>query len=180
MKRNCSEYWERIVQLAEGTDDADARAHLESCEECRTKFGQLQEILAVRGARFFDAPSRLVADVKAAIPRRERRVATLLQSTLAWSGARAITEDFQVVVGQAENRTRLMYSRSEDRWEVLGRMPSSNWVALRDGQRLSSGDGTFSFQAATLSDTDVTLIGPEGEVYVPSAEELLRGSDHRH
>ncbi|MFI5386178.1 MAG: hypothetical protein ACHQ50_08665 [Fimbriimonadales bacterium] len=123
---------------------------------------------------FYNAPAKVVAAAEGLMPVKERRVATLLRSTVSWSGARAVAEDFQLVVGQGENQTRLMYSRSGSGWLVLGRMPSSEWLAVKGETTLDSDEqGRFSFTASDLFATDVTLLGPSVEIYVPSAEELL-------
>jgi hypothetical protein len=174
MKDRCADYWEAIVNLAEGRQDSTAREHLESCSECAEKLRQLQQIMALGDLRYFDAPAHLIQEAVDLMPVRERKVATLLRSTTAWSGARTVAEDFQIVVGGPAMQVRLMYSRSGDSWEVLGQAPSSEWlVRIGDEQLEVDGEGRFSFGVPTLAQSAFSLLGPEGEMLVPSVEELL-------
>jgi hypothetical protein len=174
MRDRCANYWEQIVNLAEGKQEQAAREHVDSCPECARKLEQLQAAMRVGDMRFYDAPASLIANVKGLMPAPERKVVSLLRSTTAWSGARAVADDFQIVVGDEDTQVRLMYSRSGSNWEVMGRAPSSNWTAAAGGQELVvEEDGRFSFVAAKLSDTDLILSSPDGELFIPSAEELL-------
>lgn len=174
MRKNCSEYWEGIVAIAEGGEDERARAHLQICTNCAAKLEHLRAVFAAGDQRFFDAPAAILAQVKNLMPARERKTASLLRSSLAWSGARVIAEDFQVVVGEGETQTRIMYSRSGTGWQVTGRMPSSAWIASKEGTPVETdGEAGFSFFVADLAHSDLSLVGPDAEIYVPSAEELL-------
>jgi hypothetical protein len=164
--------WERVVDLAEGRSDADAERHVASCASCASKLESLREIMRLGDLRFFDAPAALVDSVKGMMPAPRRL--PLMRSTLAWSGARAVAEDFQLVVGEGEEQIRLMYAHAGDGWEVMGRLPATDWEIARDGETIAlDSDGRFTFTAKNLAETDFTLTGPAGELYVPAAEELL-------
>lgn len=182
MRDRCANYWEGIVTLAEGGRDEAARHHVESCSECARKLEQLRIVMSVGDLKFYDAPASLIASAKGLMPAPERRPMSLLRSTTAWSGARAVAEDFQLVVGEADTQVRLMYSRAGNGWEVMGKAPSSGWSVEAGRHLVSIGvEGRFSFHADKLADTGFTLSGAEGEFYIPSAEELLSGGhDDRH
>jgi hypothetical protein len=181
MRDRCANYWDGIVTLAEGGQDEAARLHVESCTDCADQLRHLRQIMAVGGLRFFDAPANLIEDVKRMMPAPERIRLGLLRSTTAWSGARVVAEDFQIVVGEGSTQMRLMYERSGELWQVLGKAPSGEWTLESISGIASVGDeGRFSFEAPSLAETSFTLSGPEGELYVPSAEELLsHGSGDR-
>lgn len=179
MKDRCNDFWEGIVDLAEGREAPAALTHLQQCQDCSRKFAQLQSLMEVGKGRFFDAPSDLIESVKGLMPRPERRLLRLLHTTTAWTGARAAAEDFQIIAGDGEDQVRLMYSRTPKGWEVMGRAPSAEWavVGLASQPEMAS-DGRFSFKVADLSKTGFFLIGPNAEWVVPSAEEMLSsGSD---
>ena len=174
MRRNCSEFWEGIVAIAEGGTDDRAAQHVRTCAPCSAKLNELRSVFAVARAQFYDAPEDVVDRAKALMPARERRMMGLLRSTLAWTGARVVAEDFQIVVGSADIQARLMYTRSGAEWLVMGKLPSSDWSAVRAGDVLQSDEeGRFSFAVSDLADSAFELIGPAGELSVPSAEELL-------
>jgi hypothetical protein len=179
MKEKCSDYWERIVNLAEGGQDEIANRHVAGCVSCARKLQELRQILTVGKTPTFDAPLSLVATVKDMLPIGSSSRATLLRSTLAWSGARTVTEDFQLVVAVGKEQVRLMYLPLDSGWQVLGRLPSMDWSALKEGARVQGDSaGRFSFIASNLAQTDFKLAGPTGEVVVPSAQEMLDGSEH--
>ena len=180
MKSRCEEYWDGIVELSEGRSHAAAQNHVESCRACAAKLAELRMILgAVRPQ--FDAPSELIDSVKGLVSSGERRRLTLVSSTLSLSGARGPTGDFQVLVGSGDTQLRVMYSPVGDTWQVVGRAPNSEY-SLRacEGRVEVDADGRFIFRAPTLADTGFVLAGPEGDIDVPSAEELLsNGSGNR-
>jgi hypothetical protein len=174
MRDRCADYWEDIVNLAEGKPADGARQHLEACPECTEKLRQIQQVMALGDLRFFDAPAKLIKTAQKLLPTRERTVMGLLRSTTAWSGARTVSEDFQIVVGAPGTQVRLMYTRSGEHWEVLGKAPGPDWL-VNTGDRAVDVDreGRFSFKVASLGDTGFTLSGADGELVVPSVEELL-------
>jgi len=179
MKDRCANYWDGIVNLAEGKVNESAQRHVETCAECSTKLEQLKTMMSVGDLRYYDAPPGLITRVKDMLPAPARRSANLLRSSIAWSGARAVAEDFQVVVGEGSTQIRMMYSRSGEGWEVMGRAPASYWsVRVNETDLPIEEDGRFSFHAAKLSETGLTLAGPEGELFIPSAEELLSSGPH--
>jgi hypothetical protein len=93
-----------------------------------------------------------------------------------------VAEDFQIVVGGEAMQLRLMYSHLGDGWEVLGRVPSGEWtVAAPESQVHMDAGGRFVLRAPDLGKTGFSLIGPERELVVPSAEEMLSsGSNDSH
>src|ERR1041385_6023275 len=117
MIERCQDFWEGVVGLAEGREDPAARAHLDSCPACDKKLAQLRQILRLGGMRYYDAPGDLISSVKGMMPAPERRVAPLIRSTLAWSGARTVAEEFQLIVGVGDEQLRLMFVRSGSGWE---------------------------------------------------------------
>lgn len=179
MNKRCQELWEGVVELAEGRPSPEAAAHVETCASCAAKLETLREAMRLGDLRFFDASPALVEAAKAMMPAPRRL--PLLRSTLAWTGARAVAEDFQLLVGEEALPIRLMFSRVSEGWEVMGRLPDATWKVLRAGDSVAvDGEGRFDFRAASLADTDFVVSGPGGDFTVASAEELLaRGSNQR-
>jgi hypothetical protein len=179
MRDRCADYWEGIVDIAEGRQSEPARLHLQSCGDCSEKLEQLHVMMAAGDLRYFDAPTNLIASVKGLMPQPERRVFSLLRSTTAWTGARTAAHDFQLVAGDGDTQVRLMFSKVDDGWEVMGRIPAGSWSVEADGQTVDlSDEGRFSFLAPGLDATGFTLIGSDTELVVPSAEELLSNEPH--
>src|SRR4051812_18744628 len=127
MKNRCADFWDGIVDLAEGRENAAASAHVEGCADCRMKLEELREIFAVGDLKFYSAP-KAVIDAAKGLMQPQRRVAGVFRSTLAFSGARTVAEDFQLVVGEGDTQTRLMFVHTGSGWEVLGRLPSGDWT----------------------------------------------------
>lgn len=179
MKDRCIDYWVGIVDLAEGREAPAALHHVERCEDCSHKLAELRTLMDVGRARYFDAPAHLIESVKQLMPQPERRFLRLLRTTTAWSGARAVAEDFQIVAGDESDQVRLMYSRGDKGWEVMGKAPSAHWSLEGPPHEVEiDEDGRFSFTAQSLSQTGFSLIGPGRELVVASAEEMLSsGSD---
>jgi hypothetical protein len=174
MRDPCADYWEDIVNLADGKPADGARDHLDACPECAEKLRQIQRVMSLGDLRFFDAPAGVIKSAKNLMSARERTVMGLVRSTTAWSGARTVSEDFQIVVGAPGTQVRLMYSRSGELWEVLGKAPGADWsVSTGDGIVDVDSEGRFSFQVPSLDDTGFTLSGADGDLVVPSVEELL-------
>lgn len=182
MKDRCANHWEGIVNLAEGRESETARLHVQNCRECAAKLEQLRAMMSAAEVRYFNAPASAIASVKGLMQPAERRVFGLLRSTTAWSGARTAAQDFQIVAGEGGTQVRLMFSKVDEGWEVMGRTPAGEWNVEANGDILeTSDDGRFSFIAPRLDSTGILMTGRETELVVPSAEELLssesNGSD---
>ncbi|MEC4586478.1 anti-sigma-W factor RsiW [Bacillus safensis] len=74
---------DRIVQLMhqyldgdiEPQDEKELKSHLQSCEECRTHFQQIEKSIAlVQSTSHIEAPSDFTAKVMAGLPKEKKRV----------------------------------------------------------------------------------------------------------
>lgn len=158
MKRQCVEYRDRVVELAEGKLDADARSHVDQCPECQQRLAQFQVVLSVASETWVDAPESLIqAAISSFVPVPQRRF-SLFSSTLAGTGARRTTSDqFQTLLKHEDLEVRLSYQKESDGWIVRGRsnVPIDSLDiagALVTGSR-------FEFRVARLSEAEFELNG---------------------
>jgi len=78
----------------------------------------------------------------------------------------------------------MMYTLTEDGWEVTGRLPDPQWQAFRDETTLpTDDDGRFFFLIKSLADSGITLVGPTERLTVPAGslalDEEFDGSNDR-
>lgn len=172
MKDSCASYWEEIVEIAEGADRPAARAHIQSCRDCAEKLALMEKFSASANLGFFDAPAKDLLQAKNLMPEPQRRTATLLRSTLVFSGARTVSEDFQLVVGIDRANLRLMYVRDGQGWRVLGKLPSESVSISSPADAQVEEDGRFSFYVSDLAEAEFTLIENGMETVVPAPYEL--------
>lgn len=174
MKRTCNDIWERIVELAEGQPQPEASAHLTTCTECRAKFGELGTMLQGMAVPHFKAPESLLQEAKSLMPVAARRMG-LIRTSLQLSGARSENQDFQAVYGADDLELRVMYSKVERGWDVIGQIPNPLWSVARGNKEIPvDSEGRFHFLTKTLDDSSFSLDGGQLRLEVPSATEAIR------
>ncbi|MBV6459537.1 MAG: hypothetical protein HONBIEJF_02685 [Fimbriimonadaceae bacterium] len=162
-----------IIAVAFGADGPEVVRHAAACPRCGLLMSQFRKIADRLAEPTHDAPASLLKTVKAmALPKAVRR-ARLLSLTFAGSGARSAQADTLVAVIDAEgSQVQLLYRQSKAGWEVRGRLESPGWTIVRGGKRVRlDRDGGFVLRTKGLSETDFTLQGPAGSVFVPAADE---------
>lgn len=175
MKRECQDIWESVVALAEGHANDGATAHLKGCGDCRRRFEQLQAMLAGIGLKSFEVPATLVEAAKSLIADKAKRLG-LIRTSFQLSAARAPSQDFQAVYGGEGIEVRVMYSKVDQGWEVMGRTPAGQWlVETVDSPVDSDEHGRFHFVVGSLDDSAFSLIGEHGTCEIPSANEAIDG-----
>jgi hypothetical protein len=181
MKSPCSRYIERLVSLAEGHPDPAAEVHVAACEACADALAQYQGILVSARREAFPVPAAVLAAAKAIMPSSRRTVLARLVRSSALAGARALPGDLQVALEADGRPVRVMYTRRDAGWEVLGTLPGPDWRAEREAGAVHMGqDGRFSFSAPRVEATGFRLASEELAVEIPPLEELLDGSTGAH
>lgn len=178
MERICAQMELRLPDLAEGKADAEASAHLASCQGCAQKLEQLKTMLHAATVPVLNAPSDVLARAKALVAGKRRVfTARLFGSSLSLAGARSAATDLQLMLGTEEQKLRLMYTRLPgDKWEITGRAPGADWEVQRGSSRFPCDSfGGFVVQAPSLEQSDFTLVHGEEQIHIPSAQELLGG-----
>lgn len=170
MDRDCREFRDRLVELAEGQAAPEVAAHVAGCGACAELVERYRSILDAGQFPWQDAPSALIQRAKAIMPQRAPRARLLGTSLVA--GARAATEDFQVVVGDDHRSVRMMVNRTQDGWELMGRLPEDGWTVETDLRSEIEGEG-FRIFAPSLDRSAFRLTSPEASLDVPPLAELL-------
>lgn len=172
MRKNCDGFRDGLMQIAFGGSDADAMRHVETCADCQVRLAEYRKMAGAFSQSSYDAPKNLLDRAIGLMPDRRPRF-RLVASTLAWNGARAVSEDFQLLVEAADVQIRLFFVRQPGSWQVMGRLPSEDWT-VTGNVNLSEDRTRFSFVAPELESTAFSLSHAGGTYLVPSAEELLR------
>ncbi len=181
MNSPCPRYIERLVALAEGHSDSAAEAHVAACEGCSEALIQYRSILTAARRESFTVPTAVLAATKAIMPSVKRTVLARLVGSSALAGARALPGDLQVALEADGHPVRVMYTRREAGWEVLGTLPGPDWRAEREkGAVHMNQDGRFSFSATKVEATGFRLAHEDLAVEVPPLEELLDGNSGAH
>ena len=175
MKRECQDVWESVVALAEGQANDRATTHLKGCEDCRLRFEQLQSMFAGMRLASFEVPPTLVQSAKSLIAGQTTRL-RLVRTSFQLSAARAPSQDFQAVYGGQGIEVRVMYSKVDQGWEVMGRMPAGEWRVETESSPVDSDEhGRFHFLVGSLDKSAFSLIGENEVCEIPNANEAIDG-----
>ncbi|MGV3618254.1 MAG: anti-sigma factor family protein [Fimbriimonas sp.] len=174
MRRECAQYREMIVGLAEGRADAATEAHLAVCPECSRHLEQMRSLLSALAYPLLEAPAEFLDRVPMPeAPHRPTLLARLrgLRPALA---ARSAREDVQLVVGAGDLEMRLVYVYEPDGVRVMGRLPEGDWST-------EEGETAVDFLAPSEAETGFVVEGPSARVEVPSLLALTQdGTDGAH
>ena len=175
MKRECEDIRDELVLLAEGQENPRVGAHLETCEDCRCRLEQLRYMLSALKVQSFEAPPDLVLEAKSLIPNRSFRL-SLIRTSLQTATARAPSQDFQAVYGGEGLEVRVMYSKVDAGWEVMGKAPSGDWQAENEASLIEvDQQGRFHFVIGSLDQTAFTIRGDGRVCDIPSVSEAIDG-----
>jgi hypothetical protein len=176
MKRECRRLWEAIVDLAAGQSNIQAREHIDSCPNCRADFERLQAMFQAMQFESPDVPQNLVANAKAIMPAKSIRM-SLAKSSLQLTTARSANQDFQAIYAGEGIEVRVMYSKVDRGWEILGRMPDQVWgVEAEEIPIEVDEEGRFHFFADSLEQSRFTLYGSGAKYEIPNASEAISES----
>jgi hypothetical protein len=177
MNSPCPRLLERLIAHAEGSLDPIVELHVASCRECAEALKQFQQVFRTSSRYRFTPPVEVVERAKAIFPAARRTVVARVLRTSALSSARAVPTDLQVSLDADGFPMRVMYSRREAGWDVLGSLPGPDWNAEREhGSVERTSESRFSFLAAHLDSTGFRVGNRDVSVIVPPLEELLYGS----
>lgn len=174
MKHRCKDYWEDIVDLAEGKESKAAVDHLSQCPSCKQDFELLRNTVQGLAVVEYSAPKSVIEDARRIMPARQwktvRRLGTLPQLATARGAA-----EFQAVYQEDNARIRVRYEREGQEWMVTGRVQAEEPTsAYREDQVLELDEtGGFLFTAKTLEDTGFQVISGGRWLRVPSASEAV-------
>ncbi len=172
MKRDCTPFWQGIVELAEGRDNPGAKAHVESCGECQALLQQVKRMLEAAAIPTLKAPVDLVTAAKAFMPGPQPL--RVLRTSLQLAGARWMNQDFQVVYEAREFELRVSYTKTEGGWEVVGKVPSDEWSVNKKRRSIPiQADGRFFFTVKSLEQSGFVLMTSNEAFTVPSGSEAM-------
>lgn len=165
-------YRERLVAMAETGLDADLARHVESCSTCAALLARYQRMHKAAKQEWVSAPSSLIGAAKAMLPSTRRAFIAGRLGTSLLAGARGVPEEFQLVAGTEELPVRLLASREDNGWHVMGRFPAGNW-AIESSHPAWIEEGGFRLLVPSLRESEFTLVGADETLEFPSIETLL-------
>ena len=135
---------------------------------------EIEKVLLAASLKRFDAPDEVIQRAVAIMPERKKVWARLLSSSLASAGARRVSSDFQVVVGDEETCIRLMVNQAGKGWTISGKLPSPEWSGTQGTNEFQADDlGRFSFEVAELEQSGFVLSKGAAEMHVPPLSQLI-------
>jgi len=165
MRRDCAQYRERIVDLAEGRIDAEVEAHVAACEDCSRQLKQLQTLMAALAYPLESGPDSLLDQVPMKAPAKKPTLLARLLGNGPALAARSSEEDVQLVVGARDLELRLVYAREEEGVRVMGRLPDDGWT-------LEDGSTRIDFVAPSDAETGFVVERDDLRVEIPSLDAL--------
>jgi hypothetical protein len=173
MKRACKQIWEGLVDLAEGRESPEAKAHLATCSDCTLELDRLQRLVGAARHPTYQAPTDVKEMAARIMPRRQRRTAVLAHRTLAATAARSGGADAQMTFEVDGHSIRVMVTEEPSGWLVLGQGPSGDWQISSTGADAQRDEGgRFEIERADLNEP-ILLRGPEYDIEIPPLAELL-------
>ena len=177
MKRICQDLWEDIVAHVEGQANEAVANHLVQCEDCRKRADQLLQMFQAMELKQFSPFDSVIERAINLMPATVRRL-SLLRTSLQFASARLANQDFQAVYGGEDLEIRVMYSKVENGWEVISRLPDSSWHVTRHLHGIQADpEGRFQFHAITLDDSQFILRTSDATIEIPSVGESIDGSN---
>lgn len=160
------------MDAAEGRSSPELAVHLESCTSCAELVRRYREIVVAAQIAWTSAPAELIQRAKNLMPETRRVwIAQRLGASLA-AGARGPADEFQVLVGTDELSIRLMATRIEKGWQLMGRLPEGEWEVDASFPIQVDAKG-FRFVVPSLEQSAFNLIGKDAVLQVPALSELF-------
>lgn len=172
----CPRFAERLISLAEGASDPAVEAHMATCPGCSEAFQQFRSIVQVAQRQAFAVPVSVVEAAKSIAPATRRTVMARLIRSNAVAGARAIPADLHVALDADGHPMRVMYTRRETGWDVMGTLPGPDWCAEREHKPIDCNEDRFTFLASRLEATGFRVSNRNSVVIVSPIEEMLYGT----
>lgn len=179
MKQEHRDQLEQLWSYAEGKEDTAIAALVARDPEAAAIVAEMKRLIATLDIGVFQAPDRAIRQVKAlfqpdVVLGRPLSRARLVLSTLQGAMARsAVTEEFQIQFEAEGVDIRLMYTPDASGWEVMGRVEGQAEEVRRRGEAMPMTDGRFEFRAASLEETDFSVLTDQSVIEVPAAHEAL-------
>ncbi len=173
MNRDKLELWESLVDLADGASRPQVDLLISQDSTLRKQFLDLKRMLDGLKLTQYSAPGELKKLAKSlmafqVLPMR------CIKSTLQLMGARSATQDFQVVYGNDLLELRVMYTKVDNGWEVMSKIPESSWSVSRDQKELSlDSNQRFQFISNSLENTCFSLQNLGLKLEIPNVSELI-------
>lgn len=167
MKSNCRDYRDRLGDAAEGRADATLNAHLAECTMCTARVERMRAMIEASRFRLESAPSALIDSVKGLMTPKAHRVWATLVSTSRLAGARAEGDDFQAVYAHEGVTLRILATRTDDGWELMGRLPGDAWTVHANGE-VEQEEGGFRVRTDNLETLELRVSHGESEIEIPN------------
>jgi hypothetical protein len=173
----CRIYRERLADAAEGRGDAEVILHIEGCAKCSELVRRYRQIFEAARHPWESAPAEQIAMAKSLIPSQRRLVIARRLGTSQLAGARGERDEFQILVGTESLSLRLMASREDGGWHLMGRFPQGeyspgDWTIESVHRNWTEEEG-FHIVVPSLTDCEFSLVGPDLTLQVPSLGALF-------
>ena len=167
----CSQFTDRIIELAFGKADPEASEHAADCPKCAELQGQMSSMAAAFAAGSYNAPAEVTQLAKEIVLQPRGLELRLLRTSLTATGARrGRVESFQCVFEGDGFLVRTMYSRGAGKWQVMITVDPPVVAIQVRGKRVKLVDGKFEFEATRLDGTGFDIIVDGNSISVPAGD----------
>jgi hypothetical protein len=174
MNRACRAIWESLIELAEGKSSPVAEAHVAHCANCSESLAELRQLFSAGRTEWHAAPMEVVDRAYSIMPQRERRRAVFVSQSFGTAFARSGEGDFQMTFSVDGSPMRLLVSREQTGWSLVGQVPTDGWsVGPGHSDVRQDMEGRFRIHVRRLEDSAFVLRGPFHDVEIPAITEFL-------
>lgn len=175
MSKECQALRDELIEHAFGRSSKVVDDHVAGCKECGRVLSEFRAMAAAARFELRDAPPTVIDRARALLAPAERVMARVLRTTLSPAGARFVESDtFQAVFEVGGQELRVMYSQTEEGWEVRGRLPERSWKVVRGGRSVAlDADLGFVFRVRKAGDTGFEVTTSIGPIGIPAAQVLM-------
>jgi hypothetical protein len=172
MKDSCRNYRDHLVDAAEGRVSPEVAQHLEACASCAELVRRYREIVAATRIAWTPASRELVELVKGLMPETRKVWSARRLGSSLMAGARGPGDEFQMLVGTDELSVRVLASRTDAGWQLMGRFPEGEWNVVASVPVTVDANG-FRFVVSNLEESAFSLVGHDTVLEVPALSRFL-------
>lgn len=160
MRGVCESYWEGLVDLAEGRENAGAAEHLGGCAACQGRVAMLQRMFHALAHPPASAPESWVESAISLFPSSRSLRARLISTNFSLAGVRGrVAGDFHALFDIEGNEVRVFYRSTPAGWQVLGQAFPDVLLRRPSGQEIPlDTDHRFEFTGRDLPDLSMIAL----------------------
>lgn len=179
MNSECKLIQDRLVAVAFGENDVEAKAHANLCTGCAQFLAELRSIQTVSAVRVQSAPSDVLAAAIGIVGDSSPGLVRLIASNLATAGVRAAAavHEVQLVFETPVGIVRVQYTKEGKAWVASCELPEGVEL-IRRGTAVPVNNGIAEFGFARPQESSFVVRRGNIEAKIPSFNEAADLETH--